>query len=69
MTAPQRIPPAPVTPSTPLWALYVYDERAFFTHGGRLIAQASVATPAQETRIDAIFHRLAQHTTQGSTRS
>ncbi len=65
MTATQQTPlPAPATPDTPAWALYVYDERAFFTYDGYLIASASVATPTQETRIDAIFHRLATHTTQ-----
>ncbi len=39
MTATPQTPlPAPATPYTPAWALYVYDERAFFTFGGRLIA-------------------------------
>jgi len=66
---PQTPLPAPATPDTPAWALYVYDERAFFTFEGRLIAQASVATPAQDARIEAVFHRLAHHTTQRSTRS
>ncbi len=65
MTAMQQTPlPAPVAPYTPAWSLYVYDERAFFTFEGRLIAWASVGTPTQETRIDAIFQRLVTHTTQ-----
>ncbi len=65
MTAMQQTPlPAPVTPCTPAWALYVYDERAFFTFEGRLIAQASVETPTQDARIAGVFHRLVTHTTQ-----
>jgi len=59
MTAQQQtLPPASVTPDAPAWALYVYDERAFFTYGGRLIAQASVTTPAQDARIASVFQRL-----------
>jgi len=69
MTTQQLSPPVPVTPYTPAWALYVYAERAFFTYDGYLIAWVSVATPTQEARIESVFHHLAQHTTQGSTRS
>ncbi len=64
MTTPQLAPPAPSAPYTPSWMRYVYDDIAYMTHNGRLIAWASVATPAQETRIDAIFQRLVTHTTQ-----
>ena len=63
MTISQPVPPPPVTPPTPVWALYVYDERAFFTFEGRLIAQASVTTPAQDARIVGVFHRLTGRTT------
>jgi len=63
MTTQQTPPPAPATPYTPAWALYVYDERAFFTFEGRLIAWASIATPTQDARIEGVFHRLTQHTT------
>ncbi len=56
--------PAPATPSAPSWMRYVYDDIAYMTHNGRLIAWASVVTPTQETRIDAIFQRLVTHTTQ-----
>jgi len=55
----QQIPSlASVTPYTPAWGLYVYDERAFFTFEGRLIAQASVTTPDQDARIARVFQRL-----------
>jgi len=65
MTATQQTPPPPgATPNTPQWMLYIYGTHAFFTFGGRLIAQATVATSAQEARIEAAFHRLATHTTQ-----
>jgi len=65
MTAMQQTPPsAPATPVTPAWALYIYGTRAFFTYGGRLIAEATVATPSQESRCEGIFHRLVTHTTQ-----
>jgi len=62
MTTPQISPPASVTPYTPAWALYIYAERAFFTYDGRLIAQSSVATPAQDARIEGVFQRLVTHT-------
>jgi len=69
MTAQQQTPPpAPATPDTPAWALYIYGTHAFFTYGGRLVAEATVATPAQDARIESVFHRLTQHTTQRSTR-
>jgi len=61
---PQTPLPASATPYTPSWMRYVYDDIAYMTHNGRLIAWASVATPTQETRIDAIFQRLVTHTTQ-----
>ncbi len=65
MTAtPQTPPPAPMTPVTPAWSLYVYGTRAFLTFDARLIAEATVTTPAQEARITGVFHRLATHTTQ-----
>jgi len=64
MTAQQTSPPAPMTPYAPSWMRYVYDDIAYMTHNGRLIATATVATPTQETRIDAIFQRLVTHTTQ-----
>ena len=65
MTAMQQTSlPALATPYAPAWALYVYDERAFFTFGGRLIAQVTVATPTQEARIEGVFHRLVTHTTK-----
>ncbi len=66
MTAQQRTPPVPMTPDAPAWALYIYGTRAFFTYDGRLIAEATVGTPAQEARILAVFHRLATNSTQRS---
>ncbi len=67
MTVTKQTPlPAPATPVTPAWALYIYGTRAFFTYGGRLIAEATVATPTQDARIEAIFHCLVTHTTQRS---
>ncbi len=61
-TAQQIAPPSPVAPSvppsTPAWALYVYGTHAFFTFDGRLVAQATVATPGQEARIEGMFARL-----------
>lgn len=63
-TQQQTPPPVPATPYAPSWMRYVYDDIAYMTHNGRLIAWASVATPTQETRIDAIFQRLVTHTTQ-----
>ncbi len=64
MTISQPVPPVPSTPDTPAWALYIYDERAYFTYGGRLVAQATVATPGQEARIEGVYARLVTHTTQ-----
>ncbi len=59
MTVTQQTPlPAPATPYTPAWALYVYAECAFFTFEGRRIAQASVTTPDQDARIASVFQRL-----------
>jgi len=64
MTIPQPVPPAPATPYAPSWCLYIYGTHAFFTYGGRLVAEATVATPAQDARIEGVFHRLVTHTTQ-----
>jgi len=70
MTAQQQTSPrAPMTPDAPSWGLYIYGTHAFFTYDGRLIAEATVATPAQDARIESIFHRLTTQTTQRSTRS
>jgi len=67
MTAMQQTPPpAPATPYTPAWALYVYDECAFFTFEGRLIAWASVATSAQDAHITGVFDRLTARTVSRS---
>ncbi len=54
MTISQPVPPAPMTP----WMRYVYDDIAYMTHNGRLIAWASVATPTKETRIDLSFAQI-----------
>ncbi len=65
MTAQQQTsPPAPATPYVPSWGLYIYGTHAFFTYDGRLIAEATVATPTQDARIEGIFHRLVTHTMQ-----
>ncbi len=58
MTMQQTPPPAPVPSYAPSWALYVYGTHAFFTYNGRIIAEACVATPAQETRIEGVYARL-----------
>lgn len=62
MTTQQRTPPAPRTPHTPAWALYIYGTHAFFTYGGRLVAEATVATPTQDARIIGTFDRLTART-------
>ena len=70
MTAMQPTPPpAPATPVTPVWALYVYAERAFFTYDGYLIASASVATPAQNARIEGVYARLTGARITGDRRT
>ncbi len=51
-------PPPPPAPYVPAWMLYVYETRAFLTFDGRLIATATVATPAQGARIEGVFDRL-----------
>ncbi len=63
MTTP--VPPQPQPAATPYvaaWALYIYEDgphqRAFLTFNGRLVASATCATPAQEARIEDLFHRL-----------
>ncbi len=53
--APAASPPAPYVPA---WALYIYEGRAFLTFDGRLVAHVAVTMPAQETRIEGVFHRL-----------
>ncbi len=62
MTIPQLAPPAPAPPYTPAWALYIYGTHAFFTYDGRLIADATVATPAEDARITRTFDRLIART-------
>ncbi len=62
MTTPQLAPPAPSAPYTPSWGLYIYGTHAFFTYDGRLIADATVATPAQDARIMGTFDRLIART-------
>lgn len=57
MTA-QQTPPTPATPYVPTWALYIYDDRAYFTFNGRLEATATCRTPAQQARIEATLARL-----------
>ncbi len=59
MTMQQIAPPAPASPYTPAWSLYVYDDRGYLTFAGRVVATASVATLAQETRLIALFQRLS----------
>jgi len=67
MTAMQHTPPpAPATPVTPSWMLYVYDDIAYMTHNGRLIAWASVATSAQDAHITGVFDRLTARTVSRS---
>ncbi len=62
MTSQQIAPPTPRTPlaplSAPAWTLYVYDNIAYLTFSGRVIATASVATPTRRARIAALFQRL-----------
>ena len=66
MTMQQTAPPAPVPPYAPSWGLYIYGTRAFFTFDSRLVAQATVATPGQEARIEAMFQRLTDRQRTGS---
>ncbi len=62
MTPQEIAPPTPRTPTAPPsasgWALYTYDGLAYLAYAGRLVATASVATPSQEARIEAMFQRL-----------
>jgi len=69
MTTQQVAPPAPlVAPYVPSWGLYIYGTHAFFTYDGRLIAEATVATPAQDAHIARLFQRLTtQHTPRKTT--
>ncbi len=55
----QLAPPSPVTAR---WMLYVYDNIAYLTFSGRVVATASVATPAQDAHLERLFQRLATHT-------
>jgi len=61
-TQQQTPPPAPATP----WMRYVYDDIAYMTHNGRLIAWASVATSAQDAHITGVFDRLTARTVSRS---
>jgi len=45
----------------PAWALYVYDDIAFLTFDGRLVATTVCALPAQQARIEATLARLNEH--------
>jgi len=51
----------------PAWMLYVYDERAFLTFDGRLVAYTAVMTPAQGARVEGIFDRLTRADTPTPT--
>jgi len=66
MTTPPNAPAPPVTPYTPRWMLYVYNDIAYMTHNGRLIAWASVATSAQDAHITGVFDRLTARTVSRS---
>jgi len=59
-TQPQLAPLAPVAPAAPSWALYVYDGVAHLAYRGRVVATASVATPARQARIEAMVQRLTE---------
>ncbi len=67
MTTQHIVHPSPATPYAPSWSLYIYGTRAFFTYNGRLVAQATVATPGQEARIEAMFQRLTDRERTGRT--
>lgn len=59
----QIAPPAPAPhPYTPAWALYVYEDHGYLTFAGRVVATASVATPAQETKLIVLFDQLTART-------
>jgi len=49
-----------VAPAAPSWALYVYDGVAHLAYRGRVVATASVATPARQARIEAMVQRLTE---------
>jgi hypothetical protein len=55
---PQNAPAPPVTPYTPSWMLYVYDEIAYLTFNGRLAATAAYHTPTEQARINGVYARL-----------
>ncbi len=69
MTTAHQAPSTSTTPAAPpaaAWMLYIYPRsptspgRAFLTFNGRLVASATCTTPAQEARIEGLFHRLDQ---------
>ncbi len=63
MTMQQIAPPAPAPhPYTPAWSLYIYFDHGYLTFAGRIVATASVATPAQETKLITLFEQLTTRT-------
>ncbi len=66
MTNPPNAPASPTAPYVPRWMLYVYNDIAYMTHNGRLIAWASVATSAQDAHITGVFDRLTARTVSRS---
>ncbi len=52
-------PPAHAPAYVAQRALYCYGVHAYVTFGGRLITTATIGTPSQEARIEALFARLA----------
>jgi len=68
MTTQQQIvvPPAPpARPYTPAWEVYIYDDRAYVTFNGRLVATEKCDTADREARLvatrDRLNHRNAGH--------
>ncbi len=66
MNTQQLAPTTPVTLYEPAWALYVYDDRAYITYNGRLVAIETCATATQEASLvavrDCLNDRIAVHT-------
>ncbi len=58
MTTPQNVPASPATPYAPSWMLYVYDEIAYLTFGGRLAATAAYHTSTEQARVNGVYARL-----------
>jgi len=58
MTISQPVLPAPSTPYTPAWALYVYNDIAYLTFNGRLAATAAYHTATEQDKVDAVYARL-----------